>query len=340
MHHGSAGAGPCVLATWRASDGDEGLTRVAASCPSVEHGVFLTYSITKTFIAALVLRAADKFGFSLDVPASSLLMNLDLPEAITLRQLLAHTSGLPDYGTLAQYHEDVRTHPWQPWSFEEFWSRALVQPLLFSPGQGWSYSNIGYMLLKAVLERIHGASLREIVAHEICEPLGLHRTIVVETNEHLQKLVPGPSALVSADNRIVDVRLCYHPGWVSHGVVASTATELLQFVLSLTSGRVLNSTALRDMMSLTPVPGSHPPWVAPGYGLGLMGDTMLVGGPVFGHSGGGPGYSASIFARIVGARPSFIACALCAGESLSAQQIVLQELTGAGADPLRDRRGT
>ena len=97
----------------------------------------------------------------------------------------------------------------------------------------------------------------------------------------------------------------YHPGWVSHGVVASTPSEIVCFLDGLFHGQFLSRHSLDQMTELVVVPvaasasspGKDSPlsWSKPSYGLGLMGDPASPWGLVLGHNGGGPGYSTSAF---------------------------------------------
>ena len=100
----------------------------------------LVYSVTKTYLAVLCLR----LELELDAPVSTWIDDGRLPAA-TLRQLLHHTSGIPDYAGLPAYANAVRTSPSQPWDDEELLARALAQGLDFEPGAGWAYSNTGYL---------------------------------------------------------------------------------------------------------------------------------------------------------------------------------------------------
>ena len=147
-HVGSRGAGGVAVAT---SDTAQPVTvwlpRSAAREPA-----YLAYSITKTFVAVLVLLLRDEGRLSLDDRLARWAPDLPHSGRITLLQLLNHTAGVPDYGGLAAYHESVRTSPSQPWSFERFIAETLGKGLSFEPGSGWAYSNPGYMLVKRVAE--------------------------------------------------------------------------------------------------------------------------------------------------------------------------------------------
>ena len=114
---------------------------------SREEPAFLAYSITKTFTAALVLKFCEEGRLSLDDRLARWFPRIDRAEQITIRQLLNHTAGIPDYGGIRAYHDSVRAASLIPWSFERFASETFEKGLCFEPGQGWAYSNPGYMLI-------------------------------------------------------------------------------------------------------------------------------------------------------------------------------------------------
>lgn len=268
---------------------------------TIDEPAFLAYSITKTFTAALVLKLRDEGRLSLEDPLARWFPRISQAERITLRRLLNHSAGIPDYGGSRAYHESVRSSPSRPWSFDRFGAETFEKGLAFEPGQGWKYSNPGYMLLKRILEDVAGASYREIVSERIARPLELARTFVPESIEDLEALAPGTSCALAPDGSPHDVRQHYHPGWVSHGVVASTSSEIVRFFDLLFRGQFLSPDSLHQMKELVPVPmenaagDSSLRWRKPSYGLGLMGDPASPWGPIVGHNGGGPCYSASAF---------------------------------------------
>jgi hypothetical protein len=133
-------------------------------------------------------------------------------------------------------------------------AETIDRGLLFEPGQGWAYSNPGYMFLKRVAEESAGVPYRALVAERIARPLGLRRTFVAESIDDLAALAPGRSCALSADGASRDVREYYHPGWVSHGVVASTASDLVRFLDGLFRGELLSRRSLAQMTELVDVP--------------------------------------------------------------------------------------
>jgi len=262
---------------------------------------YLIYSITKTFVAVLLLSLSDEGRLALDDPLSRWFPRILPGRPISLRQLLNHTAGLPDYGDVAAYHDDQRAAPARPWRFERFAAETFEKGLRFEPGTGWAYSNPGYMLLRRVVEEVAGASLAALIAERIAGSLGLSRTFVPGSVEDLSSLAPATSTALALDRSPRDIRRHYHPGWVSHGVVASTASDVARFFDALFGGRLVSPASLREMTTLVPlpmIPEAHrveSPWGRPGYGLGIMGDQSSRWGRLWGHDGGGPGYRTSAF---------------------------------------------
>ena len=187
------------------------------------------------------------------------------------------------------------------------------------------------MLLKRVAEFASGSSFAALVTERIARPLGLGSTFVPESVSELAALAPATSRALMPDGVAPDVRDAYHPGWVSHGVVASTPSEIVRFFAALFGGRLVSSESLRELTTLVPVPNAPVHWVHPGYGLGIMGDAGSRWGLLWGHNGEGPGYTTSAFhaPRLGG----LSVCAMCAlEEDARAEQIVFATLDAlAGA---------
>lgn len=255
-------------------------------------------SITKSLTAAAVLRLVAMGKLTLDKPLAQWLPDVPNATRITLRQCLQHTSGLPEYGAVLEYHEAVKRQG-TPWTFVEFLERTHAERLLFEPGKSWRYSNVGYMIVRRLIETVCGKRFAEIISREVCQPLGLSHTFAIRDREDFQSLVPAYSFSMSSDGLPVDVRPRYDPGWVATGVIASTASDLVLFYEQLFEGALLPSSLLDEMCSV--VPTGTPPTqrcVAPSYGLGLMADPHCPYGVLYGHNGAGPGYT-SIALRVL-----------------------------------------
>lgn len=271
---------------------------------AAEEPRFLLYSITKLFVACVALRLCEDGRLELDAGVANWFPRLPGANRMSVRELLNHTSGIPDYGPLSSYHESVHASPSQPWSFERFAAETIDQGLLFVPGEGWAYSNTGYMLLKRILEEIAETSLSELVMRTISRPLGLNDTAVAETSADLARLAPGVSSLLSSDGSPRDIRE-YHPGWVAHGVIVSTTSDTARFLDAIFEGRFLSARSLSELMTFVSLDnetdrddqqsvGPLRPR-KPVYGLGVMADPESDWGLTVGHSGGGPCYGAAAF---------------------------------------------
>ena len=233
------------------------------------------WSLTKTVLAAgtLVLVAEGRLTLDADLG----------PKPYTLRQLLQHTAGVPNYGGLAEYHQAVERGE-EPWSRAELLRRAGADRLVFPPGHGWAYSNVGYLLVRALLEEVTGEELGAALRRLVFAPLGVPSVkIATEPNDL------GGTAWGNAAG--------YHPGWVYHGLAVGTPIEAALFLHRLMAGELVSGELLADMRAPYalggPVEGR--PWRTAGYGLGLMVDVASPRGRCIGHTGGGPGSVAAAY---------------------------------------------
>lgn len=292
-------------ARWSAGIGHADL---AGATPLAADAVFCAYSITKTIIATIVMRFVEEKALDLDMPVQEYVPEIPVTTPILLRQVLNHTGGLPDYGGMAEYYDAVREHPGQPWSAGEFLVRTLANGLLYMPGHGWRYSNIGYLLLRRILEQETGLTFPQVVRACLAEPFGLEGIAGLATVADVAALTPG----YTLEDRAEPVRISdrYHPGWVSHGVVAASALELVRFFDMLMDAACFDDRQpLEEMLVGAPVAEHHPWMEKPSYGLGLMIDPGNRHGVVAGHSGGGPGYATAAwhFPNVAGHRLTAVA---------------------------------
>jgi D-alanyl-D-alanine carboxypeptidase len=303
------------------------LTTRTDHLPFPVEAAFALYSVTKTVLATVALTLVERHVLTLDGPIARWLPHAPHADQITLRHLLRHASGLPDYGGLASYHEAVRRGE-HPWSDDEFLHATQVQALLYPPGLGWHYSNIGYMIVRQLLEAVQAAPLAAIVQSIICAPLGLRATTVLTSDAQLQSLTFGLSPALGTAEHPGNVAQHYHVGWVAHGVVASTMQETAQFVDALFAGHLLSPALLREMTTFSPLPVMPDrPWVRPGYGMGIQIDHGWPAGPLYGHSGEGPGAVICVMSLRNHRRPVTIAVA-APGEAIAqVEAITLQILS-------------
>lgn len=244
------------------------LHRIPGPGPAPDAPLVPYWSVTKTVIALCTLRLAEQRRLDPDAPLPDL--------GVTLRQLLDHTAGLPDYVTLPAYREAVARDD-EPWPADDLLRAALAQGRLFAPGEGWAYSNVGYLLARRVIEEAAGLPLADLVQEQICAPLGL-RSLRLATGRQDFRDLPFPGAQR------------YHPGWVYHGCLIGSAEEAARLMHALFTDKILKPASLARMKAARPLGGDLPgrPWTECGYGLGLMCGRFGAAGRVLGHSGGGP----------------------------------------------------
>lgn len=282
-----------------------------------ESGRYLLYSFTKTLMAAAALRLVDRGRLDLDHPLDEAAAPGPVGGRITLRQLLHHDAGLADYGGIPAYHAAVRAGQ-EPWTDDEFWDRTGAGRLQFEPGRGWAYSNIGYMLVRRILCRETGAGFADTLADLVLDPLGVADAFVPVTRADLEMLESGPSRYLGNGGPPVPVAARYHPGWVSHGVVAATPDAAATLLHGIMTGALLPPSLLAQMTAARrvadPMPGR--PWIEPGYGLGLMADMAPGGSGAAGHTGGGPGCSPAVFHFRGKKRQPLTICVVTNGEDV------------------------
>jgi D-alanyl-D-alanine carboxypeptidase len=276
--------------------GARGVANLGRGIPMVPHDRFHAASVSKMFIATVILQLAQEGVLSLDDTVQQWMPDL-VPngEHITLRHLLNHTSGISNYlegGFVDAFMSDQQRF----WSQQELVTYAVSRPPYFAPGEPgrWRYSNTNYVLLGMVIEHATGTSPAQQVRWRIIEPLGLHNTFFepYELAEgHKARGYVGSQDMSNINMSIV---------WSAGGVV-STTEDLGRFTQALFSGQLLTPESMAEMHGFVGVDGS---WGSQHlvYGLGMMQDMMgIAPGPdgaprphayalVRGHSGALIGY--------------------------------------------------
>jgi D-alanyl-D-alanine carboxypeptidase len=253
------------------------------------------WSFTKTLIAAAALRLAEAGRLDLDARLRK--------RPYTLRQLLRHRAGLPDYGALPAY-ADAIAHGDAPWTDVELFTRLDAESLRFSPGAGWAYSNVGYLVVLRQLERLCNMGFAEVLRAWVLDPLGLAEARLARTRDDMRAThFPGAWD--------------YDPGWVFHGTVIGPVAEAALALHRMTTEGFLSPASRAAMLGWHPVGGALPgrPWLTAGYGLGVMTGTMRgPRGPVFlaGHGAAGPGSVGAVY-RCLGSEPGRTVAAFAAG---------------------------
>ena len=252
---------------------------------------FRVGSITKTFVATIVLQLVGEGRLRLDEPVAHRLPRLLTNGArITVRQLLNHTSGLPDYANDPELLAGiVQNRVWRP---RELIAIAAKHPQLFPPGSAWSYSNTNYIVAGLLIEAVTGHPLARELDRRIFSPLHLNHTSFPVGNAPLTGYFAHGYLTTevnpTADGQPLDVT-GYNPShaWAA-GAIVSTATDLSAFYRALMHARLIGP-ALLAQMKKTVAEDPTDPGSTFRYGLGLerVKDTCGVnwghGGAIFGY---------------------------------------------------------
>ncbi|MGW1195539.1 serine hydrolase domain-containing protein [Streptomyces sp. NPDC002536] len=256
-------------------------------------------STTKTFVATVMLQLAGEGRLSLDDSVERWLPGAVRGQGndgrrITLRQLLQHTSGLPDYtgDVVPDLSPDgYRRNRAATYTPEQRVAFAMRHRPLFAPGKEWKYSNTNYILAGMVIKAVTGRSWEEEVRSRILQPLRLDRTVLPGNDP----LLRGPHARnyqqFAPAGPMTDTTIAYRPfDGDADGAVISTAADVNTFFTALLRGRLLAPAQLADMQRTVAVPDGRDNPPGSRYGLGLEWTPLSCGGGYWGHSGSGFGY--------------------------------------------------
>ena len=259
-------------------------------------------SVAKAFSGAVVLRLVRDGRLSLEDTVAR--HRPDLPAAwgaVTVRQLLNHTSGVPDYTTSDGFIQRFQTDPGDFVTPLEIIGWVAADPLVFAPGSSYAYSNTDNIIVGLIAERITGRPYGDLLRSYVFEPLRLTRTSFPTTVQLPRPFMHG--YFVAPGERPEDVSELLSPSgaWAS-GAIVSTPASLNRFVRGLLSGRLFGSAAQRQQLRFVPGGRSSPP--GPGAnsaGLGVFRYRSRCG-TVYGHTGTFPGYVQWVAATRDGSR--------------------------------------
>jgi len=268
-------------------------------------------SAGKALVATVALQLAQEGKLSLDAPISTWIENAPNGQIVTVRDLLAHTSGL------FSANEDlkVRAEP-RGLSIDEQLRVARRHGAMFCPGERWRYTNTGYALLGEIIGRVDGRPYAEAIEARIIQPLGLTRMRVIR---------PGPPAadvapLASAKEAPME------PAWAgAAGPIVASAEDMVTFWAALLGGRLLRPEGVEAMFATL-----YPMFDAGTfYGLGAMAFEVpqADGGKALwlGHAGGTPGAGAVVL--YAPADRAFVGVALTGdGSAVASANLLLSQL--------------
>ncbi|WP_328329307.1 MULTISPECIES: serine hydrolase domain-containing protein [unclassified Streptomyces] len=244
-------------------------------------------SNTKAFTAVVVLQLVGEGKIALGADVDTYLPGLVRGKGIdgrriTVRQLLQHTSGLPDYG-MHIGDDEIRNRYFEP---RELLDIALRYKADAAPGETWGYSNTNYLLAGLIVQKVTGRPLAEEIDRRIIKRIGLRHTYFPTPGDKtIREPHPQGYHRNPADGPLRDfTEIDPSAGWAA-GQLISTNSDLNRFFTALLAGRLLPAAQLAEMRTTVPAGTS-----GLRYGLGLTSRPLSCGGVYWGHGGDIPGY--------------------------------------------------
>jgi D-alanyl-D-alanine carboxypeptidase len=252
---------------------------------------FRAASITKLLVATVVMQLREEGRLSLDDPAER-----GVPEGapirrllggVTIRDLLAHTSGLPDAGRSAELKTSLLEDPDRIWTVDQVLAIAGGSKAEFEAGSAYGYSNTNYLLLGRVVERVTGRPWQLEVRERILDRLGMANSYLAGYQQPKGELAPGYFDL--DNDGFTEVVANPWPALDTSedaaGALVSTAPDLLRFMQAFAGGELLPRPVVEEMTRPGRHAGRHT-----GYGLGVEVQRPDLQTTVWGHGGLLPGH--------------------------------------------------
>ena len=258
-----------------------------------ENSIFELASVSKQFTAMAIVILKEKGKLNFDDKMSRYIPELSNYDNITVRHLLNHTSGLPDYMEIMDTVFDKRKIATNIDIINIF---AKLKPdVLFEPNTQWQYSNTGYALLASIIERASGMSYAEYLSKVIFKPLKMTNTFVYTRRYAPKKLDNYAFGYVYSDSLkkycLPDdlnetKQVVWLDGIVGDGTVNSTVVDLLKWDRALYTSKLISQENKNEVFTSSELNDS----TKTNYGFGWFIEDNGVYGNVVNHSGGWPGY--------------------------------------------------
>ncbi|MFI7290792.1 serine hydrolase domain-containing protein [Streptomyces anulatus] len=282
-----------------------GVADVTSQVPMRGDSRFRIGSMTKPFVATVVLQLVGERRIALDAPVERYLPGVVRGQGndgreITVRQLLQHSSGLPDYLDYLN-PQQILENPLAHHDTLDLVNLALAHPPTFEkpgaqPGSEWHYSNTNYLLAGMIIEQVTGHPYDKEIRRRIITPLGLHDTFVPGEDTAIPGPHPRGYVRPGEDAPLMDLTAINPSIAGASGEMISSASDLNRFLDALVRGRLLRTAQLNAMMKTRPT-GSDD---GRAYGLGLESRPLPCGGLYWGHGGDIFGYQTAGGATVGG----------------------------------------
>lgn len=278
-----------------------GVQRLPSGPPVTAETPFRIGSVTKQFTAAAILGLAQEGRLSLSDRLSQYFPTFPDADHVTLYELLTHTSGIHNYTDALPWagFTFMRAHTTAQWVDHIARQRPLYD---FPPGTAWHYSNSGYFLLAAIVEKVSGEPLGVYLRGQFFAPLGMNETAIDDGSDAAPGRAQGYAHAPWSSRwfvRPLPISLTNAGG---AGALRSSAVDMVTWMQALMSGRVVDARSLQEMTTparlsdgrlasanrFKPEPTD---WGDYGFGIriGALGSHRQIG-----HEGGIPGFEAAL----------------------------------------------
>ena len=288
-------------------------------------------SVTKAFTGAVTLRLVERGKLALGDTVGEI--RPDLPatwHAITVRQMLYHTGGLPNYTATPAFQSYFADHISDFISVPQIIGFAASEPLDFPPGSRYEYSNTGTIVLGLMAETVTGRSYAKLLKRLVLRPLGLDETTFPSGLELPKPFVRGYLDEGPGQPPFNVSQLISPSGTWSAGGIVSTPRDVNTFIRAWAGGRLLRDPAVRRAQTafLPPFSGGDPPGPGQNRGGLTLYRYRTRCGVVFGHSGNFPGFTQWVAASPDGTRSAVVTANLQLSAPNTGPQDVFRELRG------------
>jgi CubicO group peptidase (beta-lactamase class C family) len=242
-------------------------------------------SMNKMFTAVAIAQLAERGKLSFDDPLSKFLPDFpdkESAEKIKIKQILTHTAGLGGYFSRKFVESSRALYR----TVDDMMKLAKEEKIQFEPGSKWQYSNTGFLVLGAVVEKVSGQTYYDYVRENIYRPAGMINSDCYELDRVNANLAVG------YEKEYTDDGIRFKNNIFSHvlrggpqGGGYSTVEDLLKFDVALRSGKLVGKEYVKLLLS------AKPELKSPDYGYGFQIDT---GRQIAGHSGGFDGISSNL----------------------------------------------
>jgi CubicO group peptidase (beta-lactamase class C family) len=262
-----------------------GFSNVEHQAPATEGTPYRFASVTKMFTAAAVLQLVEAGKVQLDEPVTKYLVDYRGPgKEATLRQLLRHTAGVPNFTDLGPAFDSRER---LDLTSSELLALVQAAPADFPAGTAFNYSNTGYYLLGLVIEKVTGTSYARYLAEHVLTPARMASARYCDDTA----LLPGRAAgyLPTAQHGLENAGFVSMKIPFSAGALCGDVRDLAKWPQALFGGAVVSRETLSTMTQTPDLPDGTPTR----YGLGIV-HGSLAGREFFGHNGGINGFSSSV----------------------------------------------